>query len=104
MRPNADELFDELAHLDLTLDAIAACAGGANLALQQALQRHVRSLRIFLDMDAAAVLHDVAEAAQRLLEANEPRVLETAQRDLARMRALMDAMLRRQAGQQATAA
>lgn len=103
MRPSADELFDELAQLDLTLDAVAACSGSANLPLQQALQRHVRSLRIFLDIDAAAVLHDLADAAQRVLESTEASSVETAQRDLSRLRVLMDAMLRRQASQ-ATAA
>jgi len=103
MRPSADELFDELTQLDLTLNAIAAQPGSIDLPLQQSLQRHVRSLRIFLDIDAAQVLHDLSDAAQRVLEAGDESAAATAMRDLTRMRALLDAMFRRQAAQ-ATAA
>jgi hypothetical protein len=103
MRPSADELFDELAQLDLTLNAIAARPGSADLPLQQGLQRHLRSLRIFLDIDAAQVLHDLSDAAQRVLEAGDAAAAAAAMRDLTRMRALLDAMFRRQAAQASAA-
>lgn len=103
MRPSADELSEELSQLDLTLNAVTAQPGSADLPLQQSLQRHVRSLRIFLDIDAAQVLHDLAEAAQRVLEAADETAVASAMRDLTRMRALLDAMFRRQVAQ-ATAA
>lgn len=103
MRPSADELSDELSQLDLTLNAVAAQPGSADLMLQQSLQRHVRSLRIFLDIDAAQVLHDLADAAQRVLEATDDTTVALAVRDMHRMRALLDAMFRRQVAQ-ATAA
>lgn len=103
MRPNADELFDELSQLDLTLNAIASRPGGTDLSLQQCLQRHVRCLRIFLDIDAAQVLHDLCDAAQRVMEANDADAIAAAMRDLARMRALLDAMFRRQVAQASAA-
>ncbi|AER54983.1 hypothetical protein [Pseudoxanthomonas spadix] len=103
MRPDTDELFDELAQLDLTLNAIAAQPGSADLPLQQSLQRHVRCLRIFLDIDAAQVLHDLSDAAQRVLETRDAATCAAAMRDLARMRALLDAMFRRQAAQASAA-
>lgn len=99
MRADTDELFDELSRLDLTLNAIAARPGSAELSLQQSLQRHVRSLRIFLDVDAAQVLHDLSDAAQRVLETRDAAACSGAMGDLARMRALLDAMFRRQAAQ-----
>ncbi len=103
MRPSADELYDELTQLDLTLNAIAAQPGRADLSLQQSLQRHVRSLRIFLDIDAAVVLHDLSDAAQRVLEAGDEAASTAAMRDLSRMRTLLDAMFRRQAAQSSAA-
>jgi hypothetical protein len=103
MRPSADELFDELTQLDLTLNAIAAQPGSTDLSLQQSLQRHLRSLRIFLDIDAAQVLHDLSDAALRVLEATDDTAAATATRDLDRMRALLDAMFRRQVAQASAA-
>lgn len=99
MRPSADELFEELSQLDLTLDAIAEQAGSADLPLKQSLQRHVRSLRIFLDIHAAAVLHDLSDAAQRVMDATDETSSVKAARDLERMRALLDAMFRRRVAQ-----
>lgn len=103
MRPSADELFNELSQLDLTLNAIASGPGGADLSLRQSLQRHLRSLRIFLDIDAAQVLHDLSDAALRVLETTDQAATTTARADLERMRALLDAMFRRQAAQASAA-
>lgn len=96
LQPGHQELIAETARLQATLQAIAGWQDGgqAPLPLRQALQGHVRSLRLFLDLDSAAVLHDLAEAAARMLDPSRTALDEAA---FLRQRTLLDAVLRRRA-------
>ena len=74
MNYSADELFDELARLDATLEEVSRRAGqGQDPDCQRALQGHARLLRNMLGEEFAALTVDVMEAADRVLEAADPR-------------------------------
>lgn len=91
----ADELLDELARIDATLQLAVRRAGqGCGPEFERRLQAHLRRLRSMLCADGVAVASDTMEAAHRVMISADPEapllVLEMAHRTL-------DAIIRRQA-------
>jgi hypothetical protein len=91
----ADELLDELARVDATLEQAERRAGeGCGPEFERRLQGHLRRLRTMLCPDGVAVAEDTMDAAMRVMISAEPDapllVLQMARRTLA-------AIVRRQA-------
>lgn len=91
----ADELLDELARIDATLQLAMRRAGqGCGPEFERRLQAHLRRLRSMLCADGVAVASDTMEAAHRVMISADPEapllVLAMAHRTL-------DAIIRRQA-------
>ena len=91
----ADELLDELARIDATLQLAVRRAGqGCGPEFERRLQAHLRRLRSMLCADGVAVASDTMEAAHRVMISADPEapllVLAMAHRTL-------DAIIRRQA-------
>jgi hypothetical protein len=91
----ADELLQELARIEDTLDAAARRAGdGCGPDFERRLGAHLRSLRSMLRPDDMAVAADAMEAAERVMNAADPEapllMLDMARNTLA-------ALIRRQA-------
>ncbi|MFP7723297.1 hypothetical protein [Lysobacter sp. A3-1-A15] len=73
MNFTADELRQELAHADATLDEAARHAGrGLEPLLERRLDAHLRSLRVMLGPDGASAAFDAVDAAKRVVESAEP--------------------------------
>ena len=69
----AAELLQELALLDATMAKVARQAGqGQDPALERRLDTHLRSLRVLLDSNGAAIAEDTVDAAKRALDSAEP--------------------------------
>lgn len=95
MQIAADELLRELALLDATMAKVSRQAGmGHDPDLERQLDTHLRSLRVLLDDNGAAIAEDTVDAAKRALDSAEPAapllVLKMARGNLA-------AVVRRQA-------
>ena len=69
----AEELLQELSRLEATMAKVARHAGkGHDPALERRLDTHLRSLRVLLDANGAAVAEDTIDAAKRVLDSAEP--------------------------------
>lgn len=69
----ADELLRELGRLDATMtQAIRRAGHGCDPAFERRLDTHVRSLRVMLDADGAALAEDAIDAARRAIGAADP--------------------------------
>ena len=91
----ADELLDELARIDATLQLVVRRAGdGGGPELERRLQAHLRRLRTMLCADGVAVAEDTVDAAQRVLISADPQAPLLV---LAMARTTLEAMIRRQA-------
>jgi hypothetical protein len=74
MHFTADELFEQLALLDDTLDAVRERAGkGASADLQRRMQSHARLLRMMLGEDVNTLAGDMVDTVGRVLESNAPQ-------------------------------
>ena len=70
----ADELLDELARIDATLQLVVRRAGdGGGPELERRLQAHLRRLRRLLCAVGVGVAVDTVDAAQRVLISAEPQ-------------------------------
>jgi len=98
----ADELLDELARIDATLQLVVRRAGdGGGPELERRLQAHLRRLRTMLCADGVAVAEDTVDAAQRVLISADPQAPLLV---LAMARTTLEAMIRRQAANSVRAA
>jgi len=98
----ADELLDELARIDATLQLVVRRAGdGGGPELERRLQAHLRRLRTMLCADGVAVAEDTVDAAQRVLISADPQAPLLV---LAMARTTLAAMIRRQAANSVRAA
>ena len=98
----ADELLDELARIDTTLQLVVRRAGdGGGPELERRLQAHLRRLRTMLYADGVAVAEDTVDAAQRVLISADPQAPLLV---LAMARTTLEAMIRRQAANSVRAA
>ena len=69
----ADELLDELARIDATLQLAVRRAGqGCGPEFERRLQAHLRRLRSMLGADDIAVANDTMEAAHRVMISADP--------------------------------
>ena len=69
----ADELLEELARIEATLDEAARRAGqGCPPDFERRLGAHLRSLRSMLGPDDMALADDAMEAAERAMNAGDP--------------------------------
>lgn len=91
----ADELLQELARIEATLDEAARRAGdGCGPDFERRLEAHLRSLRSMIGDDDLAVARDATEAAERVMTAADP---EAPLMMLAMARERLAAVLRRRA-------
>lgn len=98
----ADELLDELARIDATLQLVVRRAGdGGGPELERRLQAHLRRLRTMLCPDGLAVAEDTIDAAQRVLISADPQAPLLV---LAMARGTLEGILRRQAANSVRAA
>lgn len=73
MQIAADELLRELARLDATMTQAVRRAGrGCDPTFERRLDTHVRSFRVMLDADGAALAEDAIDAARRAISAADP--------------------------------
>ena len=91
----AEELLQELSALEATLAVVSRNAGpGHEPTLERRLDTHLRSFRVLLDENGAAIAADTVDAAKRVLDTAEPEapllMLKMARNSLA-------AVVRRQA-------
>ena len=92
----ADELLEELARIEATLDEAARRAGeGCPPDFERRLVSHLRSLRSMLGPDDMSVADDAMEAAERAMTAAEP---EAPLMMLAMARDNLAGVIRRRAG------
>jgi len=91
----ADDLLLELARTEATLAEAVACAGrGCTPEFRRQLEGHVRSLRPMLSVDDLVLAMDTMEAAERVLDAEDPAAPLLM---LAMARKTLGAVLQRQA-------
>lgn len=95
MHITADELLQELARLDATMQQVIRRAGrGCGPNFERRLDAHARSLRAMLDTDHAELATDIIEAAKRVIHAADPAAPLLM---LAMARKTLAAVIRRQA-------